>query len=132
MKLQQQFTNLKEKYPTSIVLLKSGVFYITFERDAYILNYLFNYQVNDCKVGFPKSALLKVLNILKTKKISVYVSYDEINIQEEENQYADILDKAKENYYKDVNDQVLLEEISFLLKSNPKNLDKIKNFIHKL
>ena len=132
MKLQQQFKKLKEKYPDSVVMIKSGIFYITYEKDAYILNYLLHYQINDCKVGFPKNALKKVLNTLKDNKISVYVNYDEINVLETDNQYEAILYKAKKNYYSELNDQVLLEEISFLIKSNPENLYKIKNFINEL
>ena len=130
MKLQEQFTNLKEKYPNNVILLKSGNFYASYENDAYLLNYLLNYQLNDYKVGFPKAALPKVLETLKVNQINVIV--EDLKIEYENNQYDDLLYRAKKNYYQTLNEKVLLEEISFLIKNNPENLSKIRSFIHEL
>ena len=64
MKLLKQYKILKEKYSQNIILLKSGTFYVAYENDAYILNYLLQYQINDSKIGFPKSAIDKVFEVL--------------------------------------------------------------------
>ena len=53
-------------------------------------------------------------------------------IESENNQYENILYLARKNYFNELNSKVLLEEISFLLKSNPENIQKIKNFINEL
>ena len=58
--MKNQYYDLKVRYPDSLVLVKKGSFYTTFNDDAYILNYLFGYKiVNNEKVGFPTVILLK-------------------------------------------------------------------------
>ena len=94
---------------------------------------LLSYQLCDDKVGFPKNVLEKVLKKLSEKEINVYVKKEEPEIIERENnQYENILYLARKNYFNELNSKVLLEEISFLLKSNPENIQKIKNFINEL
>ena len=46
MKLKDRFSSIKNRYLNDIVLIKSGSFYITFDQDAIIMNYLFSYQKN--------------------------------------------------------------------------------------
>ena len=54
-----------------IQLYKIGKFYNIYGDDAIILNYLFGYKILiDGKVGFPETALNKVINTLEDKKIS--------------------------------------------------------------
>lgn len=133
MKLNEQYKILKQEYSKHIILLPKGNFYTTFYDDSYILNYLLSYQLCDDKVGFPKNVLDKVLKKLTEKEINVYVKKEEPEIIENENnQYENILYLARKNYFNELNSKVLLEEISFLLKSNPENIQKIKSFINEL
>ncbi len=68
--------NIKELYSKTIILLKTGNFYETYGRDAYIISYLFNYQIkqekqnNIPKSGFCKNAIskeekFKVVNFMR-------------------------------------------------------------------
>ena len=57
----------------SIVLRKSGGFYICFDDDAIVVSYLCNYKINNGKVGFPLNTINKVINILENNSISYIV-----------------------------------------------------------
>ena len=71
MKNIDKFLALKNKYSDSLVLIKSGNFYYSYFEDGIILNYLFNYQVINNRVGFPLKNLDKVLEELKRDNVSV-------------------------------------------------------------
>ena len=61
----------KEK---TLQLYKIGKFYNIYGDDAIILNYLFGYKILiDGKVGFPESALIKVINTIEDKKIDYQI-----------------------------------------------------------
>ena len=88
----------KEK---TLQLYKIGKFYNIYGDDAIILNYLFGYKILiDGKVGFPESALIKVINTIEDKKID----YQIINKDENDvikkygnfNSYNKILKQALE------------------------------------
>lgn len=38
-----KYQDLKLMYKDSVILIKNGMFYITFSDDAHVLNYLFSY-----------------------------------------------------------------------------------------
>ena len=132
MKLQERYSTLKKYYKDSLILIKNGLFYITYDEDAYLLNYLFDYQVIDNKVGFPSSKIDSVKEELKHHQINVYISDTDEFIQDDENKYASIVALAHKNYFNELNIKVLLEEISFLLHNNQENIIKVKNFINEL
>ena len=132
MKLQERYSTLKKCYKDSLILIKSGLFYITYDEDAYLLNYLFDYQVIDNKVGFPSSKIDSVKEELKKCQINVYISDTDEFIQNNENKYVSIVALAHKNYFNELNIKVLLEEISFLLHNNQENIIKVKNFINEL
>lgn len=47
------YEQIKQKYKDYIVMQKQGIFYIVYGLDAYIISYIFDYQVKLNKVGFP-------------------------------------------------------------------------------
>lgn len=132
MRLQELIRDTKKEYPLSVVLAKSGNFYITYDDDGFILSYLFSYQINDNKVGFPINSIDKVLNKLKESKVNVIIIDSNINYKYEDNNYSDVLYKAKREYYNDLNTKLLIDEIEFLIKNNPDNINIIRNFINEL
>lgn len=132
MKLQDLMKNIKNDNLQTIVLAKSGSFYIAYDEDAYIMNYLFSYQINDNKIGFPIGSLSKVLEKLEEAKINNKVFDTDIDNKYEDNRYNEVLYVARRNYFNEVNAKLLMEEIEFLLKSNPDNINKIRNFINEL
>ena len=58
---------------SSIKIRKIGKFYNAFDNDALILHYLFNYKVNNGRVGFPENSFNKVINTLEDKNINYEV-----------------------------------------------------------
>lgn len=132
MKLYEKYKILKYDYKEYIVLIKKGTFYTTYANDSYILNYLFEYHVSDNSVGFPINSIEKVLKRLKNEKINVYLEDKNKKIEFKNNRYQEILFLADKNYHEYKKCQILLEEINYLLKSNPENICKLRNFINEL
>ena len=75
-----------------IVFRRSGGFYICFDNDAIIMNYLCNYKISNGKVGFPVNTINKVINILDSNSIN-YVIKD--NTEDKEKKIF-----GKKNKYK--------------------------------
>ena len=71
------FRQLKLEYKEYVILFKSGNFYLCFDEDATIMNYIFHYKItelkNNIKVGFPISLLDKNSDILSNKRINYIV-----------------------------------------------------------
>lgn len=97
---------IKEVHPESVILVKVGNFYQEYGRDAYIMSYLFGYQMkivesNLSNCGFPKTALNKVLKELEDNQISYLIlnKSDNYEVEDEEdfksqNTYIEIYNKA--------------------------------------
>ena len=56
----------------TVVLRKSGGFYICFDNDAIIIAYLCNYKISNGRVGFPINTINKVTNLLIDNNINYY------------------------------------------------------------
>ena len=97
-----------------VKIRKSGTFYQVFDNDIYIFYYLFNYNIKNNKVGFPKSVLNKVINTLDDKKINYEVVGENIN-----NNFKNV---NKYNKYRELGFNIYNKDIHY---SNL--IDKIKN-----
>lgn len=98
--------NAKEIHPDKLLLVRIGKFYHAYGKDAYILSFLFNYQLKKVKqnvntAGFPEAALNKVEKILEDKKVDYMVldkasDYDVLEDEsfKDQNQYDVIYGKA--------------------------------------
>ena len=60
MTLRDRYKKLKKKYPNSVVLIKSGSFYNTYEDDAILIHELLGYRLVNKRVGFPNYNLYKI------------------------------------------------------------------------
>lgn len=73
---------IKEIHPLEIILVEIGSFYNLYGRDAYIISYLFGYNLkkieNTYSCGFPKNCINKVTAKLENKKIN-YICVDKRN-----------------------------------------------------
>ena len=102
---------------------KNGTFYNTFDDDCYIFYYLFNYQIKNNKVGFPNSALNKVISVLEENKINYEIIGEDRKMNFKNlNGYNRILKLGKEKYEKDTNYKDLVEKVK---KVSPEKLDRI-------
>lgn len=106
VKTDKNLKIVKDMNPNSLILLKMGSFYHAYGKDAYLLAYLFGYQLKTLEgalstCGFPVSALKKIEKELDDKKINHmqiarndnYAVEDEISF-ENENKYNEYSDKA--------------------------------------
>ena len=99
------YEEVKQKYEDYIVIQKQGIFYTVYELDAYIISYIFDYQVKINKVGFPN--IDKVVDKLNKLKIN-YIVINENKKKFKNNNYSKytleninkmnkIIDKLKNN-----------------------------------
>ncbi|MGN1028628.1 MAG: hypothetical protein ACI4P7_00890 [Bacilli bacterium] len=79
-------------------MLKVGSFYHVYDKDAILMFYLFSYKILENRVGFPISALSKVIRFLRKNEINYYV-YDEKLEEFEINHYDLFVEKSKEYYH---------------------------------
>lgn len=131
MKVKEKYDMLKKEKSDFLVLFKVGSFYTTYGNDALLLNYLFSYQIKNDKLGFPISALNKVLFELEQKKISYLIVSDEENHEKcfDDNQYFSYLNLTQEFYYHKMSMDLLFQRIELLIHKDPDNYSKIKRFI---
>lgn len=88
----------KEKYPNSVILLKSGSFYRTYDHDAIIISCLCQYKIIKNMLGFPVHSLSKVLKELKCEEVNFIVD-DEFNFSlENDKNYLVLFEKSFEMY----------------------------------
>ena len=127
MKIIDKYLTLKRKYKNNILLIRSGNFYYTYFEDALILNYLCNYQVINERVGFPKSTVNKIIEVLKFSDIDFVIYDNEVSEYKNKiNNYNDIKFKAKENYDSTVKIEDLLKTIRYKIDYSYDNYTLIK------
>ena len=108
----------------------NGNFCCVFDDDCYILNYLFDYKIIKARVGFPKSAFDKVINVLEENKINYEVVGEDKEIDFKNlNNYNKFLElglekNQKENFYSTILDKIK--------NANEEQLDNILNYIIKV
>jgi len=105
----KEYEIIKQKYKDYIIIQKQGIFYNVYGIDTYIINYLFDYQINKTnnklKVGFPN--IDKVTDELNRLKIN-YIVVNEIKKKFKNN-----------NYYKyNIYNIKRINKIIFKLKNN--------------
>ena len=135
MKIKEKYTELKTNNFNSLILIKSGNFYLSLEADAYLMNFIFNYKIVKNKIGFPFSALENVLDALNDKEIDYIVYNNDSDIltkKNDNNQYLSLLNESKRLEYKNSMKRLLFDRIEFLIDSDSNNYDKIRRFIDEL
>ena len=68
-----EISALKRKHKNTVILDKRGIFYNAFGEDAKVVNAITGYNINNNQVGFPIKNLEKVVSMLSTHHVSVYV-----------------------------------------------------------
>lgn len=128
---------IKLIHKEDIVLVKVGTFYTAYGKDAYIINYLFNYKLNKTQdvysCAFPIPSLGKVTAILENNKIN-YIVVDRRNNYDVEqqsnnknlNNYNKFLKLAKEK----VNKNKRIDQIMEYLKENEEIIEEVEKLIY--
>ncbi len=131
-------TNIVEEvkliHPKYIALVKAGKFYSSYGKDAYILSYIFKYQLRKTErnietAGFPEGSLKKIEAHLQENKINYLIldrrnnyEVDEKNDNGNLNQYDKTFEKAK----KYVNNKKRLDHIYEYMIENINKSDSKK------
>ena len=91
----ETYKKIKESYPKSVILIKSGSFFECLNDDAIVMNNIFGYKIKKLhkysRVGFPISSLIKITTELTKKEIN-YITVIEGEIK---------IEKFKHNNYND-------------------------------
>lgn len=118
--------DIKKIHPNDIALIKVGKFYYTYGKDAYIMSYMFGYQLKKADnstntTGFPEVALNKVIKKLEDKTMNYVLidrssNYDVIDTGDfkEKNNYSNVYNLA----YRYVNRKNKVEAIYEYLVNN--------------
>lgn len=79
MKIKEIYNENKKKFSDYILIIKVGIFYETYNNDAFIINNLFGYKVKEIgdfdRAGFPVNSFDKVIKKLERCEIN-YVIID--------------------------------------------------------
>ncbi len=122
-------------YKDHVVIIKSGNFYYTFGDDTYIMNYLFNYQIRENKIGFPLNAKAKVKSVLNRNNVNLIEVIDDyayILESKNENAYQVKLREAKSNMLISNMLNNLMNAIEIKVKKEEANYELIKEFVDEL
>ena len=127
MGLIEEAKRIKEIHPNYLILYKSGAFYKTFGKDAYLLNMLFDYDIrivnnNIATSGFPLKSCFKVRAKIEEKEINYMVieprnNYD-VEVKEDFgnlNKYDSQFEKAYSQNKKKKKISHISEELILLL-----------------
>lgn len=122
----------KEQYKHSIILVKEGIFYKTYDDDALILWYLFEYKyINDC-TSFGLNSYDKVLDKLRRLDLTFFICSKD-GVLEKVNGDFDNYDHynalAHNSYNKNLNREELNSLINKCLDKDYSNYKKIKKFL---
>ena len=128
---------IKEIHKEDLVLVKVGTFYTAYGKDAYIINYMFNYKLNKTQdvytSAFPIPSLAKVTAILEQNKIN-YIVLDRRNNYDVEqemnnknlNKYQKFLELAKIK----VRENKRIEQIMEYLKEDEDLIEEVEQLIY--
>lgn len=77
IKLIENYLILKTKHPHSLIIIKSGIFYLGFNNDAKVMAYLFNYKIkkgeNYLLIGFPTAIIDKITKKFNELKLAYII-----------------------------------------------------------
>ncbi len=138
--MSEKYLDLKKEYSSFVVIIKSGIFYITLNEDAKILSYLFDYKVKDNSdsliVGFPTSSIDKVTNKLEELKLAYVIKKDNETYVSRHNdltidKYGKVIIKSGDIYEVDNRIENIINKLNNLKKTNNiiNILDKIDDVI---
>ena len=133
--LYDKYNNLKSDNKLSLIFIKSGLFYYTFDEDSLIMNYIFYYKIIDGKVGFPvKNIKNKVFNKLDNLNISyVILDGDEVKMNMfNDNEYVKYLGLSYDKYEKNECLNRIYDYINKLIDKDDKNYYVLESLLRKM
>lgn len=139
IKLVKRYITLKQKHLHSLIIIKSGIFYLLFNDDAKIMAYLFNYKIkkgNDyLMVGFPIAVIDKITKKFNELKIAyLIVNGDETHVSKSNKlsikKYNQLTNQSTNMYQINNKIESIYEKLNSL--KNTKSITHIINQIEKI
>lgn len=136
-KNEKLYESLKSLNDKSIVIIKNGIFYYTYNDDAIVLWHLFDYKIrDDNELGFGSNSYIKVLDNLRSKNLN-YIVYDSLSnvidkYESNNNLYNTYLRISKNKYNDSKLSNNLVNKINLLLEDNKDNYNVINEFLDSL
>ncbi len=132
MKLIDKYKTYKDKYENTLVIIKEGIFYKTFEDDAKILWYIFDYKYVNDSVSFGNSPYDKV--ILKLNKLDIsYIILDKDEIVlshiRDEDAYLSYKSLSIKSYNKLIKTENLIDKLQMLMNNKPECYEKVNSML---
>ena len=132
MKLIDKYKTYKDKYENTLVIIKEGIFYKTFEDDAKILWYIFDYKYVNDSVSFGNSPYDKV--ILKLNKLDIsYIILDKDEIVlshiRDEDAYLSYKSLSIKSYNQLVKTENLIDKLQMLMNNKPECYEKVNSML---
>lgn len=131
MKAIEKYENFKKENPNRIVMVKEGSFYKTYQSDAKILWYLFQYKWNNESIAFGTSTGSKVFDKLISLGIG-YVTVESdmklVKIDGDNKVYNLYSELAVINYDKQTRKKELHDMLDMIIEKDIKNYELIKNY----
>lgn len=133
MKTKEKYDGLKKE--KKLTFIKEGIFYKTFDRDAIIMWYLFDYKINNNILAFGTNSYDKVIKKLNKLDIgySIFINDKEIINIERDNESLNLYEKlSKIAYEKEIKKEKIYKKLNKVLESSFDNYDKVDIFLNKL
>ena len=124
-----EINSLKRRYKNTVVLDKRGIFYNAFGDDAKVVSAITGYSISNNQVGFPIKNLEKVVSMLSTYHVSVYVDDMLFDFGDDYQMYLDLY-AQKENVVKLVDE--LCNQVRTLVYNDGNSYYEIKEFLSKI
>ena len=138
MSVVNMVRNIKDLFPDYIVLVKIGTFFESYNNDAYIMSYIFQYKLKtlisyDTTCGFPTCSINRIKSILESRSVNYLIvdkkhNYEEIEKMnyKKKNKYNEILPKANE-YIDRIN---RIDKIHKYLNNNPDKIQIVEEVLY--
>ena len=138
MSIINMVNNIKDLFPDYVLFVKIGTFYECYNKDSYIISYLFRYKLkrlssDDTTCGFPVNSINRVTSVLESRNVNYLIVDKKHNYEETDkmnykrkNKYNELLTKSCE--YIEKIDRI--DKICKYLNNNPDKIPKVEKILY--
>ena len=132
----EKYYKYKLDHRNYLILIKIGSFYECFDKDAFIINKLFNYKLkrinNNFKLGFPIKTIDKIILKLNEENINYLIIDEEIEKKEfKNNNYINYNFNMEEIFYNTLRVEKIIDYLNDNIYNISDKLNKIESSLSK-
>ena len=130
----EKYYKYKLDHRNYLILIKIGSFYECFDKDAFIINKLFNYKLkrinNNFKLGFPIKTIDKIILKLNEENINYLIIDEEIEKKEfKNNNYINYNFNMEEIFYNTLRVEKIIDYLNDNIYNISDKLNKIEEIL---